>query len=975
MRTRALTCFATSMATVVAIVVIASPAHAVAATVDPAALAVARATLAPHDGWASAGVGTTGGSAADAAHLFVVHNRAELINALGGDNTTNGANATPKIIVVDGTVDGNAHDDNTSVYSCDDYAAGTGYSLSGHLAEATARTGKPDPTDPSQPQERARAAAAAKQAARMMINVGSNTTILGLSGAKFVHANLMIGSFVGSTINRVSNVIVRNLTFTDAADCFPAWDPTDGSKGNWNSAYDTASIIGGVNVWIDHNEFSDGANADTSQPTYVGRPYQVHDGFLDISREADKVTVSYNYMHDHDKTMLIGGSDAPTSYSDVDKLRVTLHHNTFANLGQRIPRVRFGKVDVYNNHYITGPSKGTFANDGYGYALGAGVGSRVYSEKNFVSRAADVKLGDIVKNWRKDKLTEPGITDKDTLVATGSDQPLPVDLVKEYNTEHASAALSPSDWTPDLRPGPLTATADVPAVVDAAAGVGKLWIDLPRDGATMTPTQGVLSTTSGWKTGLRDGNYDVNLTTWWGVNASLFVLYENGVEVGRQGLTPNTPGAQHATLAISGRANGVYTYTGVLLNEAGRTATKSTTVTVADANPAKPALSADNWDGDDTYAVTMNLWWGTNATSYRLYEDGVLVDAKPLVAASPGAQSQRTPLTGRAVGVHTYVAELANAAGSTRSDALVVTVSHTAPPPQTPSGPIGFAEGTTGGAGGATVTVTTFAQLVTEAKAKTPRIILVSGILQGPGSETIYVASDKSIIGVGDNAGITGGGLFIKKANNVIVQNLKIFKSSAPADLIQIQASTHVWIDHNELFNDTDHDKDYYDGMLDINHGSDFVTVSWNNLHDHFKGSLVGHSDKNTAEDSGHLRVTYHHNWLHNVESRLPRVRFGTVHAFNNLYEDAATSGIHCLMSSQCLVQNNVFRNVNLPVWTTQDSPIDGYAFSSGNDFGAHAPAITQTGTFTSAPYAVTLDPTSAVAAEVQAGAGVGKLG
>lgn len=28
-------------------------------------------------------------------------------------------------------------------------------------------------------------------------------------------------------------------------------------------------------------------------------------------------------------------------------------------------------------------------------------------------------------------------------------------------------------------------------------------------------------------------------------------------------------------------------------------------------------------------------------------------------------------------------------------------------------------------------------------------------------------------------------------------------------------------------------DKDYYDGLLDITHGSDLVTVSWNKFHDH----------------------------------------------------------------------------------------------------------------------------------------------
>ncbi len=35
------------------------------------------------------------------------------------------------------------------------------------------------------------------------------------------------------------NVIVRNITFQDTADCFPEWSPTDGVTGNWNAAYDS----------------------------------------------------------------------------------------------------------------------------------------------------------------------------------------------------------------------------------------------------------------------------------------------------------------------------------------------------------------------------------------------------------------------------------------------------------------------------------------------------------------------------------------------------------------------------------------------------------------------------------------------------------------------------------------------------------------------------------------------------------------
>ncbi|MEU8656088.1 polysaccharide lyase family 1 protein [Actinoplanes philippinensis] len=290
------------------------------------------------------------------------------------------------------------------------------------------------------------------------------------------------------------------------------------------------------------------------------------------------------------------------------------------------------------------------------------------------------------------------------------------------------------------------------------------------------------------------------------------------------------------------------------------------------------------------------------------------------------------------------------------------------------SSPAGFGAGTTGGAGGATVKITSLDQLIEEAASDGPKILQLSTILTGSGTDQVVVSSDKTIVGVGANAGLTGAGIYIKKASNVIVRNLKISFAQAPVDLIAAQKSDHIWIDHNELFNDTSHDKDFYDGMVDLTHATDLVTVSWNYLHDHSKGSLLGHSDDNAAEDTGKLHVTYAHNWFDNVASRLPRLRFGTVHLVNNLFSNAKTSGIHCLMESQCLVENNVFVNVKLPVWTTEDSDLDGFAVISGNDFGGETPVITRTGTFTKAPYAVTLDATATVTAKVKAGAGTGKI-
>jgi pectate lyase len=83
------------------------------------------------------------------------------------------------------------------------------------------------------------------------------------------------------------------------------------------------------------------------------------------------------------------------------------------------------------------------------------------------------------------------------------------------------------------------------------------------------------------------------------------------------------------------------------------------------------------------------------------------------------------------------------------------------------------------------------------------------------------------------------------------------------------------------LSSDRDHDKDFYDGLLDVTHGSTFVSITNSNLHDHFKASLVGHSDNNESEDKK-ITVTYALNKFSNLNSRMPSFRFGTGHLFNN---------------------------------------------------------------------------------------------
>lgn len=279
------------------------------------ALDAARQT-APSDGW---GAGTVGGSAATPEHIYTVHNRAELLNALAN------AGNSPKIIKVAGTID---------------------------MTEGTPFANTAD------------------QKVRARIRLTGNTTLIGEGpGAGFVNAWIDITS--------VSQVIVRNLHLVAPCDVGPIWDPTDGALGNWNSQYDAIGIVTATQVWIDRNTITDAPVTDDTLPIENGKTKQCHDGAIDITKGADLITVSYNVVTAHDKSMLIGGSDSLTS--DAGKLRITIANNVFNGVTQRVPRVRFGQVHVFNNYFVGSKTANPYP---HSYSIGVGKASNVLSHAN-----------------------------------------------------------------------------------------------------------------------------------------------------------------------------------------------------------------------------------------------------------------------------------------------------------------------------------------------------------------------------------------------------------------------------------------------------------------------------------------------------------------------------------------------------------------------------------------------------------------
>jgi hypothetical protein len=196
-------------------------------------------------------------------------------------------------------------------------------------------------------------------------------------------------------------------------------------------------------------------------------------------------------------------------------------------------------------------------------------------------------------------------------------------------------------------------------------------IDTPAKGA---PGKPVLSDNNGHDTGLLDGSYSIKMDMWWGDNGRTYKLYENDILIDTQQLADRSPSAQSAVTSVTYRNNGTYRYYAELVNAYGTTRSDVHIVEVTQASPGAPVLSHDNYDSDGSFNVKMNMWWGTNGGTYRLYENGVLIDTQTLTEATPQAQSAVTAVAGRTPGTYEYRCELENGAGVTSSGILKVMV-------------------------------------------------------------------------------------------------------------------------------------------------------------------------------------------------------------------------------------------------------------------------------------------------------------
>jgi len=290
--------------------------------------------------------------------------------------------------------------------------------------------------------------------------------------------------------------------------------------------------------------------------------------------------------------------------------------------------------------------------------------------------------------------------------------------------------------------------------------------------------------------------------------------------------------------------------------------------------------------------------------------------------------------------------------------------------------PVGFGAGTTGGQGGTVVTVTTPAELKAalcgtmsggQCTDTTPRIIQVASVIDFRGTEgtqtsqgctysdnscsvngkreqilnvstycsgkTTYditydaagpapmrVGSNKTLIGIGANAGIKGKGLMITGGvSNIIVRNLSITDINEgviwAGDAITIDNASKIWIDHNHIARigrqmivtgwgtaaNVTLSNNFLDGTTDYGHYCDGRHY-WTML-------LVGENQS----------ITLIGNKIYNTSGRSPELgkqstasSGGTVHLVNNLYDQNYYMGIRTSDDVLSFIEGNYFTSTGL---------------------------------------------------------------
>lgn len=266
-----------------------------------------------------------------------------------------------------------------------------------------------------------------------------NLSIYGVNG--FVMEN------VGFFLNRAANIIIRNIYI---------------KQPKADNGADAISMQKSHNVWVDHCTFES-----------VNQTKDYEDGSCDITHATYNVTVSWCHFIKTQKSCLVGHSNSASEDKDIT---ATFHHNFYDLSSSRHPRVRFGKVHVYNN----------FFNAVTTYGVGSAYGAMVLVEDNnfdavrlpidictFPAKKSGSSWVSNLQGSVAGYVYERG--NEYTNIPADANEVYPFTNVefKAYDGEKLSTPYTYNDFKPSYE-YIVDAAADVPSIVKASAGTGKL---------------------------------------------------------------------------------------------------------------------------------------------------------------------------------------------------------------------------------------------------------------------------------------------------------------------------------------------------------------------------------------------------------------------------------------------------------------------------------------------------------------------
>jgi pectate lyase len=121
---------------------------------------------------------------------------------------------------------------------------------------------------------------------------------------------------------------------------------------------------------------------------------------------------------------------------------MTYHHNSFHDVGSRLPSSRFGRAHIFNNYYL---------NNNFGSCVNSRMGAIVKVESNYFENSQD-----LIGSWDSPTVGTWDVSNN-TFVNCSGAQP----------TTSTGSLTIPYAYSPD-------AAGTLPSSVPAGAGVGKL---------------------------------------------------------------------------------------------------------------------------------------------------------------------------------------------------------------------------------------------------------------------------------------------------------------------------------------------------------------------------------------------------------------------------------------------------------------------------------------------------------------------